>query len=184
MEAAGAEDFTEAAEGRSAGAEVSTAEVVLGSEADATSADFVAATSAGGAPSVVAAVSAEAAGVLAEDLGAEDLVTDGAGDLALGGRIMVGAIRMAITARGITRPTLILITRSMVLRTIPRARLILTTGTTVLHRRIPMHGPDPTGTDLQAPGDPRYREAERMQTTQIATSGRLRRAGGCSPLTG
>jgi hypothetical protein len=164
MEAAGAEDFTEAAEGRSAGAEVSTAEAVLGSEADATSADFVAATSAGGAPSEVVAVSAEAAGAsaLAEDLGAEDSVTDGAGDLALGGRIMIGAIRMAITTRGITRPTLILITRNMILRTIPRARLILTTGTTVLHRRIPMHGPDPTRTDLQAPGDPRYREAERM----------------------
>ena len=61
MEAVGAEDFTEAAEGRSAGVEVSTVEADLGSGADATSADFVAATSAGGAPSVVAAVSGGAA---------------------------------------------------------------------------------------------------------------------------
>jgi hypothetical protein len=102
---------------------------------------------------------------VAEDFGAET-ATDGAGDLALGGRIGAGNGDIRIpttTARGITRPTLIL-TRTTVLRTILRPIRILTTGTTILHRQIPTHGPSPTRTDPQDPGDPRYREAQPTQT--------------------
>ena len=123
----------------------------------------------------------------AEAIGAEDTVMDGAGELALDGRIGVGDgdIRMALTtALGITRLALIILTRTTVLRTIPRAILILTTGTAILHRQIPTHGPCPTRTDPQDPGDHRYREAERIQTTETATSRPLRRMGRLSPLTG
>jgi len=155
-----AEDSTEAEGERFAEAEASPGEAGLGSWADARSADFVEAVSI-----EVAVVSA---GV--EGIGAEDTGTDGAGDLASGGRIGVGegAIRMATTtAPGIMGIALIILIRITVLRTILRAIRILTMGTTIL--RIPMHGRSLTRTDLQDPGDHRYREATRMQTTQTAT---------------
>ena len=179
-----AEDFMEVAEERFAGAEVSAGEAALGSAADARSADFVEAASI-----EVAAVSAGAAGASAgaEGIGAEDTVTDGAGDLALGGRIGVGDgdIRMATTtAPGIMAPTRMILTRTTVLRTIPRAILIPTTGTAILHQQITAHGPGLTRTDPQDPGDHRYREAERTQTTETVTPGALRRVGRLSPLTG
>jgi hypothetical protein len=122
----------------------------------------------------------------AEDIGAEDTVTDGVGDLALGGHIGAGdgGIRMPTTTRGITRPTLIILTRTTVLRTTPPAIRILTTGTTILLRQIPTHGLSPTRTDPQDPGDPRYREAQPTRTTQTAMSRPLRRVSGFSPLTG
>ena len=190
------EDFMAVAEEGSAGVEVSTAEGDQGSAADAASADIVAATSEGGVSTVVAGVSGGASALAedsgAEDLGAEDSVADGAGDLALGGRIGAGDMDIPMataTARGITRPTLIILTRTIltrttVLRTIPRAILIPATGTTILHRQIPMYGLGPTRTDRQDPGDPRYRKVERMQTTETATLEPLRRTGGFSPLTG
>jgi hypothetical protein len=171
-----AEDFMEVEEGF-AGVEVSTPGAILGTAADTITADIVAATT------EVAAVTAGA-----EDIGAEDTVTDGAGDgdLALGGRIGVGdgGIRMPTTARGITRPTSIILTRTTVLRAIPRAIRILTTGTTILRRQIPTRGPSPTGTDPQDPGDPRYRQAQPTRTMQTATSRPLRCVGRFSPLTG
>jgi hypothetical protein len=158
--AAVAEDFMEVAEPRFAGVEVSMGEPGLGSAADARTAYIVEA-----ATTEVAAVTAGAEATAgAEDIGAEDTVTDGAGDLALGGRIGVGAIRMAITTiRGIPRLTLIILTRT-VLRTIPRAIRILTTGTTMFQRQIPTRDPCPTRTDPQDPGDHQYREAERTPT--------------------
>jgi hypothetical protein len=120
--AAVGEDFMEVAEEGFSGVEVSTPEVTLGTEADATTTDIAVATTEVGATTEVAPFMAGA-----EDIGAEDTVTDGAGDLASGGRIGVGDIRMATTtARGITRPTLIIILT-------PTIR-ILTTGTTILHR--------------------------------------------------
>lgn len=163
-----AEGFMEAAGERFAEAEASPGEAGLGSWADARLADFVEAASI-----EVAAVSAGVAGASAgvEGIGAEDTGTDGAGDSALGGRTGVGegAIRMATTtAPGIMGMTLIILTRTTVLRTIPRAIRILTMGTTILRRR-PMHGRSLTRTDLQGPGDRRYREAARMQTTRTAT---------------
>ena len=168
---AGAEDFMEVAEERSAEVEVSTAEDALGSAADASATSEVAAVSAG-----------------AEEIGAEDSVSeeDGGLDLALGGRIGVGDgdIRMATTARGTTRPILIILTRTTVLRTIPLLGIqILTMGTTILHRQIPTFGLSPTRTDPQDPGDHRYREAERMQITETAMSRPLHRADRLSPLT-
>jgi hypothetical protein len=181
--AAVAADFMEAAEEGFTGVEVSAAESTQGSSADAPMAAIVAATMEGGAITAVAA--GATAGV--EDTGAEDTVTDGVGELALGGRIGVGDgdIRMATTtAPGITRQALIILTRTTVLRTIPRAIQIQPTGTTILHRQIPTHGPCLTRTDPQDPGDHRYREAERIQTTETATSRPLRRMGRLSPLTG
>jgi hypothetical protein len=172
-----AEHFTAAEAEGFTGVEVSTPGATLGT-ADTTTADFVAATMEDGATTEVAAVMAGLPGAGAtagaEDIGAEDTVTDGAGDgdLASGGRIGVGDIRMATTtARGITRPTLIILTIR-----------ILTTGTTILHRQILTHGPSPTRTDLRDPGDPRHREAQPTRTT--ATSRPLRRVGRLSPLTG
>jgi hypothetical protein len=188
-----AADFTEVAGERFAGAEASLGEAALGSAADAPTAYIVeAATLEDEAITEVAAVTAGAAGVTVgavgeEGIGAEDMVTDGAGDLALGGRIGVGDggdIRMAATtAPGITGLTPIILTRTTDLRTIPRAIRILT-GTTILHRRIPTHGPCPTRTDLQDPGGHQYREAERIQTTQTMAPRPLRRVGRLSPLTG
>jgi hypothetical protein len=151
-----------------------TPEAALGTAGDTTMGDIAAATMEDGATTEVAAVMAGA-----EDIGAEDTVMDGAGDgdLALGGRIGVGDTRMATTtARGITRPTLIIILT-------PTIR-ILTTGTTILHPQIPTHGPSPTRTDPQNPGNPRHREAQSTRTTQTATSRPLRRVGRFSPLTG
>ena len=175
--AAGAEDFMEAAEPRFAEAEVSPAEAALGSPAD-----IAAATTEGGATTEVAAATVGAAGAT---VGAEDTVMAGAGDLALGGHIGVGdgAIPIATTARTTTRPTLIILIHTTVLRTIPRAIRILTTGTTIHRRPIPTDGLSRTRTDRQDPGDLRYREAERMPITETATSP-LRRAGKFSPLTG
>src|SRR5208283_5344393 len=140
--AAVAEDFMEVvAEEGFTGVEVSTPEATLGT-ADTTTADIVAATMEAGAT----------AG--AEDIGAEDTVTDGDGGLASGGRIGVGDIRMATTTTlGITRPTLIILTRTIRIR-------IPTTGTTILHRQIPTHGPSPTRTDPQDTLDPRHREVQ------------------------
>jgi hypothetical protein len=176
--AAVAEDFTAVGEEGFTGVQVSTL-ATLGTAADTTTADIVAATPAG------AEVTAGAAGATAgaEDLGGEDTVTDGVGDLALGGHIGVGDIPMPTTTRGITRPTLIILTRTTVLRTTPPVIRILTTGTTILHRQIPARGPNPTRTDPQDPGDPRYQEAQRARTTQTAMSRPLRLVRRFSPLT-
>lgn len=151
--AAVAEDFMEVvAEEGFTGVEVSTPEATLGT-ADTTTADIVAATMEDGATTEVAAVTAGATAG-AEDIGAEDTVTDGDGGLASGGRIGVGDIRMATTTTlGITRPTLIILTRTIRIR-------IPTTGTTILHRQIPTHGPSPTRTDPQDTLDPRHREVQ------------------------
>jgi hypothetical protein len=178
--AAVAEDSMGVAELGFTGVEVSTPEATLGMAADTTTADIVAVTTEDGATTEVAAVMVGLAGAGAtagaEDIGAEDTVTDGAGDLASGGRIGVGDIRMATTtARDITRPTLIILTRTI---------RILTTGTTILHRQIPTHSPSPTRTLPSNPGDPRHRETQSMRTTQTATSRPLRRVGRFSPLTG
>jgi hypothetical protein len=104
----------------------------------------------------------------------------------LGGRIGVGDgdILMVTTAPGTTGLALIIRTRITVLRTILRAIPIRAMGTTILRRQIQTRGPCPTRTDLQDPGDHRYREAERIQTTETATSRPLRRVGRLSPLTG
>jgi hypothetical protein len=178
--AAVAEDSMGVAELGFTGVEVSTPEATLGMAADTTTADIVAVTTEDGATTEVAAVMVGLAGAGAtagaEDIGAEDTVTDGAGDLASGGRIGVGDIRMATTtARDITRPTLIILTRTI---------RILTTGTTILHRQIPTHSPSPTRTLPSNPGDHRHRETQSMRTTQTATSRHLRRVGRFSPLTG
>jgi hypothetical protein len=177
-----AEDFMGVAEQGFTGVEVSTPEATLGTAADTPTEDIVAATTEDGATTEVAAVMAGAAGAgataEAADIGGEDTVMDGAGDgdLASGGRIGVGDIRMATTTtRGITRQTLIILTRTI---------RILTTGTTTLHRQIPTRGPSPTRTDPQDPGDPRHQEAQPTRTTQTATSRPLRRVGRFSPLTG
>jgi hypothetical protein len=152
----GAEDFMEvvaehftAAEAQGfTGVEVSTPEATLGT-ADTTTADIVAATMEDGATTEVVAVTAGATAG-AEDIGAEDTVTDGDGGLASGGLIGVGVIRMATTTtRGITRPTLIILTRTI---------RILTTGTPILHRQILTHGPSPTRKFPSNPGDPRHRK--------------------------
>jgi hypothetical protein len=171
-----AEDFMEAvAEEGFTGVEVSTAEATLGTAADTTTANIVAATMEDGATTEVAAVTAGATAG-AEDIGAEDTATDGDGGLASGGRIGVGDIRTATTTtRGITRPTLIILTRTI---------RILTTGATILHRQILTHGPSPTRTDPPDPGDPRHREAQPTRTTQKATSRPLHRVGRLSLLTG
>jgi hypothetical protein len=166
MEAVAEQGFT--------GVEVSTPEATLGMAADTTTADIVAATM--GEDGAITEVAAVTAG--AEDIGAEGMVTDGDGGLASGGRIGVGDIRMATTTtRGITRPTLIILTRTIRIR-------ILTTGTPILHRQILTHGPSPPRTDPPDPGDPRHREAQPTRTTQTATSGPLRRVSRLSPLTG
>ena len=177
--AAVAEDFMEAAEEGFTGVEVSTAEAALVTPADIPSADIEEA-----ATTAVAAVTAGAAGGMAgaEDIGVEDTVTGGAGDLASGGRI--GDRMATATARGITRLILIVLTHPTVLWTIPRTIRILTTGMTILHRQIPAHGPRPTRTDPQDTGDPPYRQAQPTRTTQTATSRPLRRVGRFSPLTG
>jgi len=179
--AALAEDFMEAGEEGFTEVQGSTP-VTLGTAADTITADIVAATTG------VAAVLAGAAGATAgaEDTGAEDAVTDGVGDLDLGGHMGAGdgGIRMPTTTRGITRPTLILPTRTTVLRTTPPAIRILTTGTTILHQQIPTLGPSPTRTDPQDPGDRRYQEAHPTRTPQTSMSRPLRCVGRFRPLTG
>ena len=174
--AAVAEDFMEAEE-RFTGVEVSQEEVALGSWADARSADLMAAASEDfvGADSVGAVALAVAAGASA-----------GAGDLASGGHIGVGDgdIRMATTAPGTTGLALIIRIRITDLRTTLRAIPIRATGTMILRRQIQTRGPCPTRTDRQDLGDHRYREAERIQTTETATPWRLRRVGRLYLLTG
>jgi hypothetical protein len=182
-------DFTEAAGPRFTVEGVLAAEGALRTLADALMADIMAGTmegaaiTEGGVTTVVAAVTAGAMDGVA-GIGAEDMVMDGAGELALAGRIGVGdgAIRMAtITAPGITGLTLIMLTRTTVLRMIPMAIRILTAVTTILRRQIPTHGRSPTRADLQEPGDRRYREAHSTRATQTAP---MRRAGKFCPLTG
>jgi hypothetical protein len=181
--AAVAVDSTAVAEQRFTGAEVLAAEAALRTLVDDPTPAIVAATMGGAATTVVAAVTAGATAGAA-GIGAEDMVMDGAGELALGGRIGAGdgAIRMAtITAPGITGLTLIMLTRATVLRTIPVAIRILTAGTTILRRQIRMHGRSPTRVDRREPGDRRYREAHPTRATQTAA---MRRAGRFCPLTG
>jgi hypothetical protein len=188
--AAAAADFMEAAEQRFMGEGVSAPEAALRMWADAPMADIVAATMDGGATTgattEAAAVTAGATDGVA-GIGAEDTVTDGAGELALGGRIGVGAgdIRMATTtARDITRLDLIILTRTPVLRTILRAMRILATGTAILHRQIPTHSRSQTRTGPQDPGDHPYRGAHLTLATQTLPPRPLRRMGRFSPLTG
>jgi hypothetical protein len=88
------------------------------------------------------------------------------------------------TAHGITRLTAMILTHITVHQTIRRTIRILTTGTAILHRQIPTHGPSPTRTDQRGPGDPRYREEQLTRTTQTAASRPLRGVGRFSPLTG
>jgi hypothetical protein len=177
-----AEDFMEVAEEVFTVVEASTPEGTLGTAADTPLADIVAA--------ATTAVAAAMAGVAEATVGAADIgdtATDGAGDgdLASGGRIGVGDIRMAMaTARGITRLTFMILTHTTVLQTIRRTIRILTTGTAILRRQIPAHGPRPTRTDPQDPGDPRNREVQPTQTTLAATPRPLRQVGRFSPLTG
>jgi hypothetical protein len=174
--AAVAEDFMEAGEQRFTGVEVSPEEPALGSPAEARLAGFVAATL------EVAVASAGADGI-----GAEETVMAGAGDLALGGRIGVGDgdIRMPTTTPGITRLTLIIRTRIMVLRTtILRAIPIRAMGTMILPRQVPTRGPCPTRTDRQDPGDHRCREAHPTRATPTATLRASRRMGQFCLLTG
>jgi hypothetical protein len=169
------EDSMEVAEEVFTGEEASTPEATLGTAADTTTADIVAATTEDGATTEVTAVMAGATAG-AEDIGAEDTVTDGAGDSASGGRIGVGDTHMATTTvRGTTRPTLIILTRTIRIRT---------TGTTTLHRQIPALGPSTTRMDPQDPGDPWHREVQPIRTTQTGTSRPLRRVGRLSLLTG
>jgi hypothetical protein len=180
--AAVAEDFMEVAEERFTVVEASPGEAALGSAADARSADFVeaastevAAVSAGAAEATVgvgeATVGAAEATAGEEGIGAEDMA-DGVGDLVLGGRIGAGDGDIRIpttTAPGITRLALIILTRTTVLRTIPRAIRILTTGTAILRRQTPTHGPGPTRTDPQNPGDHRCQRAHPTRTRATQT---------------
>jgi hypothetical protein len=190
--AAVAADSTEVAEQRSMEEGVLAAEAAPRTLAEARTADIVAATmvgaaitevevtTEGGATTVVAAVTAGATAGVA-GMGAEDMVTDGVGELASGGRIGDGDIRMPpITVPGITGLTLIILIRTTVLRTIPRAIRILVAGTTIPRRQIPTHGLSPTRADRQEPGDRRYREAHPTRAIQTAT---LRREGRFCPLT-
>jgi hypothetical protein len=158
--AAAEEDFMQAAEEGFTVVEVSTPEAATpDTAADATMADIVAAITEDVATTEAAAVMDGAVGVGAtagaEDIGAQDTVTDGAGDgdLASVGRTGVGDIRRmaTTTTHGITHPTLIILTRTIPIR-------ILTTGSTILHRQIPTHGPSPTKRFPSNPGDPSHRE--------------------------
>jgi hypothetical protein len=189
--AAVAEDFMEVAEEVFTVVEASTPEATLGTAADTPLADIVAAATTAVAAAMAgvaeATVGAGGATVGAADIG--DTATDGAGDgdLASAGRIGVGDgdIRMAMaTDRGITRLTFMIPTHTTVLQTIRRTTRIQTTGTTILRRQIPAHGPRPTRTDPQDPGDPRNREAQPTQTTLAETPRPLRQVGRFSPLTG
>jgi hypothetical protein len=161
--AAVAADFMAAGQ-RFTGVEVSAAECTLGLSVDARTADIMVATMEGGATTAdITAVTAGAAGI-----GAMDMVMDGAGELALAGRIGVGDgdIPMApTTTRDITRPDLITLTRPTVLRAIPRALRIKATGTTILNRQIPTHGHSLTRTGPQDTGRHRHRETYSVRTT-------------------
>lgn len=181
-------DFMELLEEGFAGVEHSTEEAALVLAAQAPTADIAeAVTLGGGAITEPGEVTAGAAGAT---VGAEHMVmavTDGAGELGMGGRIGVGdgGIRITTTTtRNITRPILIMRTRITGLRTIHRAIPILMAGTTTLRRQLRTHRPRPTRTGRQDPGDRRYREGQPIRTTQTTTSRGQRRAGQYSRLTG
>ncbi len=183
--AAVAADFMEAAEQRFMAEEVLAVESTLHTLVDDPTLAIVAATTQGTAITEGTVTTEVTAGATAgaADIGAEDMVTDGAGELALGGRIGVGdgAIRMPpITVPGITGLTLIILTRATVPRTIPMAIRILTTETTILPRQIPTHGRSRTRADLQEPGDLRCLEGHPTRATQTAAQ---RREGQFYPLT-
>ena len=157
---AAGEDFMQAAEEGFTVVEVSTPEAATPDTAeDTTMADIVAAITGDVTTTEAAAVMDGAVGAGAtagaEHIGAQDTVTDGAGDgeLASVGRTGVGDIRRmaTTTTRGITHPTHIILTLTIPIR-------ILTTGSTILHRQIPTHGPSPTGRFPSNPGDPSHRE--------------------------
>jgi hypothetical protein len=164
---AGAVDFTEVAEQHSTAEGVLAAGSTLGLSADTRTPHIVAATMEGTPTTGVTAttegtaVTAGATGGAA-GIGAEDMVTDGAGELALGGRIGAGdgVIRIPlITVPGITRLDLIILTRTTALRAILRAIRILATGMTILPRQIPTRGLSPIRAGRQDPGDHRYLQA-------------------------
>ena len=190
--AAVAADFTVAARQRFMEVEVSAAESTLRTSVDARTPDIMAATlwRAGLLRGGYHGGYGWGYGWGGRGIGAEDTVTvDGAGEgMASAGRIGDGDmdIRMTtVTARGITRPgSLLLVPVSTLLRAIPRAIRILTTGATILRRQIPTHGRCPTRTDRQDPGDLRYREERPIRTTQTAISRRLRLVGQFSLSTG
>jgi hypothetical protein len=173
-------DFMEGAGQRFTGAEDSAAESTLGLSVDALMADIMAAITEGGVTTAdITAVTAMAG---AAGIGAEDMVTaDGAGDLALAGRIGDGDMDIPMaptTARGITRLYLITHTRPTVLRAIPT--VIRITGTAIRNRQIPTHGLSPTRTDPQDTGRHRNRETYSARTTEA----RPRHVGRFCPLTG
>lgn len=179
--AAVAADFMAVARQRFTGVEVSAAESTPGLSVDALTADIMAATTEGGA--TTAGITAVTAMAGAAGIGAEDMVTDGAGDLASAGRTGVtgGDIRMApTTTRDITRLDLITLTRPTALRAIPRAIRIKATGTTILNRQIRTHGRSPTRTGPQDTGRHRHRETYSARTTEALP----RRVGRFCPLTG
>lgn len=187
--AAAEEDFMQ--EGEVAAAftevEVPTPEATLRTActaADATTAGMVVVATTEGAAITEDITEAEVITAGAEDIGEEGTVTDG--DLALDGHIGVtdGDTPIPTTARGITRPTLIIPTRITVLRAIPRPIRILTAGMTILHHQIPTRHPSPTRTGPQNPGARRYRQAQPTRPTQTTISRPLRRVVRCSPLTG
>jgi len=178
MEVAG-EGFT--------GVEVSPAEVTLVTAAGTPQADIMAAATTA-VTEGLRGVAGATAGASGATLGAVDMGgTATAGDLPSDGRIGVGDgdIRMATaTAPGMTLLTFMILTHTMVLQTIRRTIGILTMRTTILPRQIPADGPRPTRTDLQDPGDLRYREARPRRPTQTATSRPLHRVRRFAPLTG
>jgi hypothetical protein len=178
--AAVAADFMAAGQ-RFTGVEVLAAESIPGLSVGARTADFMVATTQGGATTAdITAVTAGAAGI-----GAMDMVMDGAGELALAGRIGAGDMDIPMdmdptTTRDITRLGLITLTRPTVLRAIPRALRIKATGTAILNRRIPTHGHSLTRTGPQDTGRHRHRETYSARTTEALP----RRVGRFSPLTG
>jgi hypothetical protein len=176
--AAVAADFMEVAEEGFTGVEVSPAEVTLVTAAGTPQADIMAAATTA-VTEGMGGVAGATAGASGATVGAVDIgATATAGDLASGGRIGVGDIRMATaTAPGITPLTLMILTHTMVLQ----AMRILTAGTTILSRQIPAHGPRPTRTDRQEPGD---RKARPTRPTETATSRPLRPVLRFAPLTG
>jgi hypothetical protein len=166
--------------------EDSAAGSTLGMSVDARTADIMAAITEGGA--TTADITAVTVGAMAgaAGIGAEDTVTDGVvGELALAlaGRTGDGDMDIPMattTARDITRPGLITLTRPTVHRAIPRAIRIKATGTAIRNRQIPTHGPSPSRTDPQDTGRHRNRETYSARTTEA----RPRHVGRFCPLTG
>ena len=133
--AAVAADFMAAAGQRFMEVEVSAAESTLRMSVDAGTPDIMAAITEGGATTADITAVTAGAWLGRPVLGPRIWLRDGAGDLALAGRIGVGDgdIPMAITtAPGITGLDLIILTLLTVLRAIPRAIRIKATGTTIL----------------------------------------------------